>query len=103
VDKDVDFTPKSIQIVESGTGSVIGQYELFDQAKIESLCANLMQNPNLKFYETDLIDYFDVPQAFIIRAYEGDFTFRITIEYSSGTLETIERVTPDNGCETHVS
>jgi hypothetical protein len=103
VDKGADFTPKSIQIVEQGTGSVIGQYELFDQTEIESLCENLMQNPDLKFYETDLIDYSSVPQGFIIRAYEGDFIFRITIEYSSGALETIERATPDNGCETHIS
>ncbi len=103
LDKDADFIPKSIQIIEQGTGFVIGQYELFDQTKIESLCANLMQNPDLKFYETPLIDHFKFPQGFINRAYEGKYIFRISVEYSSGALEIIERVTPDDGCDTHVS
>jgi hypothetical protein len=102
LDQDTDFIPKSIQILEQGTGFVIGQYELFDQAEIESLCANLMQNPNLKVYETALINYSEFPHGFI-RAYEGDFIFQITIEYSSGRLEIIERAMPGGGCETHIS
>ena len=103
LDKDADFIPKFIQIIELKTHLVIGGYELFDQTKIESLCANLMQNPDLKFYETPLVDYSSFPKSFIIRAYRGEFIFRISIEYSSGKLEMIEKTMPDNGCATSVT
>ncbi|HLO29324.1 MAG TPA: hypothetical protein VK249_09330 [Anaerolineales bacterium] len=103
VDQEAEFIPKSIQIVEPGTNSVIGTYELFDQSEIESRCAKLMNNANLKFYETVLVDYLHFPQAFIARAYEGDFIFQIVIELSSGTVERIEKEMPDGACETHVS
>ena len=98
MDNEADFVPKSIQIIEQGTNRVIGQYELFSENEIQSLCSNLMQNPNLAFYETALIDYSDLPQGFIVRAYEGEFIFRITGEYLSGTQEVIELTTPQDVC-----
>ena len=93
-----DFVPKSIQIVESRTRVPIGQYELFTENEMPSLCSNLMQNPALIFYETVLIDHSDFPQGFIIRAYEGDFIFRITVEYSSGVQEITELTMPQDVC-----
>ncbi len=103
VDKDVDFTPRSIQIVEQGTGLVIGQSELFDQTEIDSLCASSIQNPDFEIYETVLIDYFDLPQGFIIRAYEGDFIFQITLEHPSGIREIVEMLSPARSCYQAVS
>jgi len=102
VDKEVDFVPKSIQIIDQESNIVIGQYELFNENEIESLCANLMQNPSLTFYETALIDYSALPKGFIDKAYKGDFIFRITIEYSSGTKEVIEMMTPLDACYSFV-
>jgi hypothetical protein len=98
-----DLTPRSIHILEQGTGAVIGQYELLDQTEIASLCASSFQNPDFAIYETVLIDYFDLPQGFIIRAYEGDFIFQITIEHASGLQEIVERQTPARSCYQAVS
>lgn len=98
MDKEADFVPKSIQIIERKSNLTIGQYELFNESKIDSLCSSLMQNPALTFYETALIDYSDLPKAFIAQAYEGDFIFRITIEHLSGTQEVIEFATPLDAC-----
>ena len=97
IDKEVDFVPKSIQITEQGTNHTIGQYELFNEHEMQSLCARLIQNPDFVFYETALIDYSELPQGFIGRAYEGKFIFRITIEYPSGKQEVIEMI-PQNIC-----
>jgi len=103
MDKTADFKPKSIQILEKRTGLSIGQYGLLDDTQIESLCSNLMKNPNLTFYETVLIDYSDLPKGCMTLAYQGDYIFRIEIEHSLGEFEIIERTTPDDGCDTHVA
>jgi len=103
MNQDADLTPRSIQILEQGTGVVIGQYELFDQTEIASLCAASFQNPDFAIYETVLIDYFDLPQGFIIRAYEGQYIFQITIEHASGLQEIVEMQTPARSCYQAVS
>lgn len=103
MDPAVDLTAISIQIVEQGSGVVIGQYELFDQTEIVSLCAASLQNPDFKIFETVLIDYFDLPQGFMTRAYEGDFIFQITIENASGVQEIVEKETPASSCYQAVS
>ncbi len=98
MDKKADFVPKSIQIIEQRSSLLIGQYELFNENEIESLCSSLLQNPALIFYETALIDYSALPKGFGVRAYEGDFIFRITLEHLSGTQEVIEFTTPLDAC-----
>ena len=103
MDPAVDLTPISIQIVEQGTSVVIGHYELFDQTEIDSLCAASFQNPDFKIFETVLINYFDLPQGFIIRAYEDDFIFQLTIEHPSGVQEIVEKQTPARSCYQAVS
>lgn len=98
MEKEADFVPKSIQIIEEGTNRLIGQYELFNETEIQSLCASLLQNPDFEFYETALIDYSELPKGFVVRAYEGDFIFRITDEHLSGRQEVIEIKTPLDVC-----
>jgi hypothetical protein len=98
MDKEVDFVPKSIQVIDQRSNLTIGQYELFNENEIESLCSSLMQNPALTFYETALIDSSALPKGFVVQAYEGDFLFRITIEHLSGTQEVIEMTTPLDAC-----
>ena len=95
-DKQTDYTPKSIEIIERESNAVIGQFELFDESRIQSLCS--ITYPDLEVYETQLIDYRNFPQGFIVRAYKGDFVFRVTVERLSGTREIIEITTPNQTC-----
>jgi len=100
LDKDADFIPKLILISERGTNSIIGKYELLDKTKIESLCANQMQNPDLKVYETILVNYLNLPQDFIVRAYYyDDFILEIYALDFSGNPKIIEKAALDGGCE----
>jgi hypothetical protein len=98
IDKKADFVPKSMQIIEKGTNLIIGQYKLFSGTEMESLCSKIRQNPDFVFYETVLIDYSELPQGFLARAYEGDYIFRITIEYLSGGQEVVEVSAPQDRC-----
>jgi hypothetical protein len=99
-DEKSNFIPKSIQIIERESNLVIGQYELFKENEIKSLCSST--HPNLEIFETSLTDYHNFPQGFIVRIYEGDFLFRITIERLSGTQEVIEMTTPHGVCLSEV-
>ena len=99
-DEKADFIPKSIQIIERESNLVIGQYELFNENEIKSLCSST--HPDLEIFETSLTDYYNFPQGFIVRIYEGDFLFRIIIERLSGTQEVIEMTTPQGVCLSEV-
>jgi hypothetical protein len=99
-DEKADFIPKSIQIIEQESNLVVGQYELFSENEIKSLCSST--HPDLEIFETSLTDYHNFPQGFIVRIYEGDFLFRITIERLSGTQEVIEMTTPHGVCLSEV-
>jgi hypothetical protein len=99
-DEKADFLPKSIQIIERESNLVIGQYELLNENEIKSLCSSTY--PDLEIFETSLTDYDHFPPGFIVRIYEGDFLFRITVEQWSGTQEVIELTTPHGVCLSEV-
>jgi hypothetical protein len=99
-DENSDVIPKSIQIIERESNLVVGQYELSNENEIKSLCSST--HPDLEIFETSLTDYHNFPQGFIVRIYEGDFLFRITIEALSGTPEVIEMTTPHGVCLSEV-
>jgi hypothetical protein len=99
-DEKADFIPKSLQIVERESNLVVGQTELFNENEIKSLCSST--HPDLEIFETSLTDYYNFPQGFIVRIYQGDFLFRITIERLSGTQEVIEMTTPHGVCLSEV-
>ena len=100
LDENADFIPKSIQIIERESNLVIGQYELLNENEIKSLCSST--HPDLEIFETSLTDYYNFPQGFIVRIYEGDFLFRITVEGLSATQEVIEMTTPHGVCLSEV-